>query len=316
MSDTALTCLPELLVIAGPTGAGKSALAMELAEKLAGEIVCIDSLTVYRGLDIGSAKATAADRSKIVHHLLDIAEPGQQFTVADFRMAATAAITDIIARGRLPILVGGSGLYLRVLLGGLADAPSEDAQLREKLFAKAKQEGGAALLAELQKVDPQTAATLHPNNLVRIVRALEVWQLSGMSLAQFQQQHRFATRPYRTLQYLLNPPRALLYERINQRVEEMLAAGLVNEYCQLLAAGVAADARALNAIGYKEVASFLAGELTAEELPATIARNTRHYAKRQLTWFRREKEMSELPYPPDVANIVQQVKKWLTKEVT
>lgn len=306
MTGHATSAFPRLLVIAGPTASGKSALALELAEQLDGEIVCVDSLTVYRGLDIGSAKPSAADRARVPHHLLDIRDPREPFSAADFRREATAVITDIVTRGKRPILAGGTGLYLRILLGGLADAPAGDRDVRERLQQRAEREGGEALLAELRGIDPDTAAGLHPNNLIRIVRALEVWYASGVPLSRFQQQHRFSDRPYRTLQYLLNPPREELHRRIEQRVSWMLRAGLVEEYRRLRDAGVPADAKPLGAIGYKEVAAFLAGHIAADDLPHLIARHTRYYAKRQLTWFRKETEMLAVAYPPDSATIAQE----------
>ncbi|CAH2030346.1 tRNA (adenosine(37)-N6)-dimethylallyltransferase MiaA [Trichlorobacter ammonificans] len=295
-----------LLVIAGPTASGKSALALELADRLDGEIVCVDSLTVYRGVDIGSAKPSPTDRARVPHHLLDIRNPCEPFSAADFRREAARAIADITARGKRPILAGGTGLYLRILLGGLADAPGGDRELRERLQRRAEQEGGEALLAELQRIDPETAAGLHPNNLIRIIRALEVWHASGAPLSHFQQRHQFSDRPYRPLQYLLNLPRELLYRRIDARVHRMLREGLVEEYQSLVASGVPADAKPLCAIGYKEVAAFLAGDIPASELPQVIARNTRHYAKRQLTWFRKEAEMLSVAYPPDSATIARE----------
>lgn len=298
--------LPRLLVIAGPTASGKSALALELAEALDGEIICVDSLTVYRGLDIGSAKPSADDRARIPHHLLDIRDPREPFSVADFRREAARAIADIAGRGKRPILAGGSGLYLRILLGGLTNAPGEDHELRRQLQRRAETEGGEALLAELRHVDPETAAGLHANNLVRIVRALEVWHAGGIPLSRLQQRHGFADHPYRTRQYLLNPPREELYRRIGERTERMLRAGLVEEYRRLLAAGVPADAKPLCAIGYKEVAAFLAGDIPAGELSLIIAQNTRRYAKRQLTWFRRETAMQTVAYPPDSATIARE----------
>lgn len=294
---------PRILVIAGPTASGKSELALELAERLDGEIVCVDSLTVYRGLDIGSAKPSAADRARIPHHLLDIRDPHEPFTAADFRREAMHAIATITSRGKRPILAGGSGLYLRILLGGLAEAPGQDPALRQRLKERAAREGTSVLLDELRAVDPATAATLHPNNVVRIIRALEVYHNSGVPLSRHQDRHRFRQRPYAALQYLLNPPREVLYQRIEDRVDRMLQSGLLDEYRRLLQAGVPKNAKPLLAIGYKEAAAFLDGSITEEELPALIKRNTRHYAKRQITWFRQESEMLPVAYPPDSVTI-------------
>lgn len=304
---------PRILVIAGPTASGKSALALELAEQLDGEIVCVDSLTVYRGLDIGSAKPTAEDRSKVPHHLLDIRDPLEPFTAADFRQEAMLAIAEIISRGKRPILAGGTGLYLRVLLGGLSDAPGQNHELRERLTLRAKQEGAEVLLEELRSIDPRTAAGLHPNNLVRIIRAVEVYHSSGIPLSQHQDTHQFSQRPYTALQYLLNPPRDILYQRIELRVDNMLQSGLIDEYRNLLLSGVPKDVKPLCAIGYKEVAAFLEGRLTEEELSPLIKQNTRHYAKRQTTWFRREKEMLPIAYPFDSATIARQAETFFSQ---
>lgn len=296
-----------ILVIGGPTASGKSALALELAEQLHGELICADSLTVYRGLDIGSAKPSAADRQRVPHHLLDIRDPQQPFTAADFRQEALPVIADILRRGRRPMVVGGTGLYLRVLLGGLAEAPGEDPLLREQLKRRAEQEGGAALLEELRRVDPLTAERCHPNNLIRILRALEVWYASGRPLSAWQQQHAFGDAPYSPLFIWLNHPREALYQRIDQRVETMLAAGLVTEVRGLLAAGVADDAKPLQAIGYKEVVSHLAGEIDGAQMSELIKRNTRRLAKRQITWFKGEPAAEEVAYPQNSATILSTV---------
>lgn len=294
---------PRILVIAGPTASGKSDLAIELAEELDGEIVCADSLTIYRGLDIGSAKPAPEQRRRVPHHLLDIREPTQPFTAADFRCEAGQVIDDILQRGKHPLVVGGTGLYLRVLLHGLTDAPGEDPALRQQLTHRASQHGAEALLEELRKVDPETAARCHPNNLVRILRALEVWHTTGSPLSSFHERHGFSDDPYDTLFICLELDRAELYRRIDRRVETMLASGLVAEVRGLLQAGLPADVKALQSIGYKEVLAHLRGELTLEAMTELIKRNTRHLAKRQLTWFRREPDVQWVAYPQNSATI-------------
>ena len=294
---------PRIIVIAGPTASGKSDLAIELAEQLNGEIVCADSLTIYRGLDIGSAKPTPEQRRRIPHHLLDIREPTQPFTAADFRAEAGQVIDEILTRGKLPLVVGGTGLYLRVLLHGLTDAPGEDPALRQRLRQRAEREGAATLLEELRQVDPETAARCHPNNLVRILRALEVWHTTGSPLSSFHQRHGFGDQPYDALLLCLDLAREELYRRIDHRVELMLGAGLVDEVRSLLQAGVPADAKALQAIGYKEVLAHLRNELPLEAMKELIKRNTRHLAKRQLTWFRREPDLQWVAYPQNSATI-------------
>lgn len=295
---------PRLLVIAGPTASGKSALAITLAEALNGEIICVDSLTVYRGLSIGSAKPTREQQQRIPHHLLDLREATEPFTAADFRAAATAAIQDIVGRGRHPILAGGSGLYLRTLLRGLNRAPGEDPALRDKLRQRAQREGAETLLAELAAVDPATAARLHPRDLFRIIRALEVYSCTGLPLSRFHEEHGFSDSPYDALQFCLDLPRQELYQRIDDRVDLMLAAGLVTEVFGLLQAGVPPDCKPLQAIGYKEVVAHLNGLSDHEEMVRLIKRNTRHFAKRQLTWFRSEPEMQWVAYPENSATIL------------
>lgn len=294
---------PRLLVIAGPTASGKSALALDLTEQLNGEIICVDSLTVYRGLAIGSAKPTPEQQQRIPHHLLDICEPTDAFTASDFRAAAAAAIQDVIGRGKHPILAGGTGLYLRSLLRGLNKAPGEDPALREALQKRLELEGGEALLAELATVDPDTAQRLHPNNRNRIIRALEVFQTTGTPLSQFQAEHGFSDSPYDSLQFCLDLPRPELYQRIDDRVDAMLAAGLVAEVQGLLHSGVPSDCKPLQAIGYKEVVAYLQGKHDQTEMTRLIKRNTRHFAKRQLTWFRAEPEMQWVAYPENSATI-------------
>lgn len=294
---------PRVLVIAGPTASGKSELALQLAEQLDGEIVCADSLTVYRGLDIGSAKPTPEQRRQIPHHLLDIRNPDQLFTAADFMTEARRAIDEILARGKRPLVVGGTGLYLRVLLRGLTDAPPGDPAVRQRLQQQAEQEGAEELLDELRRVDPETATRCHPHNLVRILRALEVWQTTGTPFSRFHQQHGFSDAPYDSLMLCLDLPRAELYQRVDRRVTAMLESGLVAEVQTLLRAGIPADAKPLQAIGYKEVLAHLRNEIDLVTMTELIRRNTRHLAKRQLTWFRREPDVHWVAYPQNSATI-------------
>jgi len=296
---------PKILVIAGPTASGKSELALELARRLDGEIVSADSMQVYRGMDIGTAKPTPEQRAEIPHHLLDVADPDQPFSAADFAGAADTAIRDIGSRGRQSIVVGGTGLYIRALLKGLVDSPGGADEFRQALHEEAGRLGNEALLERLRRVDPELAARLHPNNLPRIIRALEVYHLTGIPLSRYQQEHGFSGQRYRSLQIGIRAGRPLLYNRIDDRVDRMLEQGLVQEVQHLLNAGYGPDSKAMRSIGYKEMAAHLAGESSLEEASRLIKRNTRHYAKRQLTWFNADKDILWLEYPAEFDTILK-----------
>ncbi|MBC7962475.1 MAG: tRNA (adenosine(37)-N6)-dimethylallyltransferase MiaA [Steroidobacteraceae bacterium] len=299
--------LHKLLIICGPTASGKSDLALRLARELDAEIINADSMQVYRGLDIGTAKPTPEQRAEIPHHLIDIVDPDELFSAADFAGAADDAIQDIIARGKRVIVVGGTGLYIRALLKGLVDSPSGAGEIRAALQEEAGRFGNAAMLEKLRLVDPELAAGLHPNNLVRIIRALEVQQLTGIPLSRYQKEHSFSARRYDTLQIGISVERVELYRRIEQRVERMLAEGLLDEVRGLLAAGFGPDLKAMRSIGYKESTAHILGEQTLEETICLIKRDTRHYAKRQLTWFKADPDIIWFEYPEKFANILQHV---------
>ena len=294
-----------VLVICGPTASGKSELALRLARALDGEIVNADSMQVYRGMDIGTAKATPEQREAIPHHLINVVNPDQPFSAADFAAAADAAIRDITARGRRTIVVGGTGLYIRALLKGLVDSPGGAEEFRQGLHAEALGSGNQALLERLRQVDPEIAAQLHPNNLLRIIRALEVHHLTGIPLSRYQQAHGFSEERYRSLQIGVRVERSLLYSRIDDRVERMLDEGLLDEVRGLLAAGYDTGLKALRSIGYKETCAYLAGECGLEQARQLIKRNTRHYAKRQLTWFSADRDILWLEYPGNFDTILQ-----------
>lgn len=286
-----------ILVVCGPTASGKSELALRLAHALDAEIINADSMQIYHGLDIGTAKPSQDQQAEIRHHLLDIVEPDQSFSAADFSSAADAAIRDIISRGKQVLVVGGTGLYIRALLCGLVDSPSGAGELRQALQDDADKVGNEAMLEQLRLVDPEQARRLHPNNLVRIIRALEVFQLTGIPLSCYQKEHAFTTRRYKTLQIGISVERGLLYERIDGRVERMLIDGLENEVKTLLAAGFGRDLKSMRSIGYKEMAAHLCGEISREEMIRLIKRNTRHYAKRQMTWFKADPDILWFEYP-------------------
>jgi len=287
----------KLLIICGPTASGKSELALRLAHDLDAEIVNADSMQIYCGLNVGTAKPTPEQQAEIRHHLIDVANPAQLFSAVDFCAAADAAIRDIISRGKRVVVAGGTGLYIRALVKGLVDSPSGEGELREALLDESGRIGNAAMLEKLRQVDPELAAVLHPNNLVRIIRALEVYQLTGIPLSRYQKKHAFATRRYEALQIGISVDRSVLYERIDGRVEIMLASGLMEEVRSLLAAGYGRDIKSLRSIGYKEVVAHLSGDVSAEEAVRLIKRNTRHYAKRQLTWFKADPDILWFEYP-------------------
>ncbi len=295
----------KIVIICGPTASGKSDLAVQLAHALDAEIINADSMQIYRGLDIGTAKPAAAQQGGIRHHLIDVADPDQQFSAADFADAADVAIQDIIRRGKRVVVVGGTGLYIRALVCGLVDSPSGVGDLREALQEEAGRVGNEAMLERLRQVDPGLASALHPNNLVRIIRALEVYQLTGIPLSRYQKEHAFATRRYNTFQIGISVDRAALYERIDGRVEQMVAAGLLDEVSSLLKRGVGRDLKSMRSIGYKEAAAHLSGELSVDEAVRLIKRNTRHYAKRQLTWFKADPDILWFEYPEKFGIMLQ-----------
>ena len=297
--------LTKILIICGPTASGKSELALRLAHALDAEIVNADSMQVYRGLDIGTAKPSPDQQAEIRHHLIDVAAPDQPFSAADFAAAADAAIRDIVNRGKRVIVAGGTGLYIRALVNGLVDSPAGSGELRQALHDEAVKTGNVAMLEKLRQVDPELAATLHPNNLVRIIRALEVYQLTGIPLSRHQKEHAFATKRYDTLQIGISVDRRELYTRIDDRVEHMLSAGLLSEVSGLLAAGYGRDLKAMRSIGYKEAAAHLCEERSIKEAAALIKRDTRHYAKRQLTWFKADPDILWFEYPEKFGIILQ-----------
>jgi tRNA dimethylallyltransferase len=296
---------PKILVIVGPTASGKSDVALELARRLDGEIVNADSIQVYRGMDIGTAKPSPGQRAEIHHHLIDVADPDQPFSAADFAEAADHAICDINSRGRRAIMAGGTGLYIRALLKGLVVSPGGTDDFRQALHEEAGRLGNEALLERLRLVDPELAGNLHPNNLLRIIRALEVHHLTGIPLSRQQQEHGFSDQRYRALQIGIRVERQLLYNRIDQRVDLMLEQGLPQEVQRLLNAGYDRDTKAMRSIGYKEMTAHLAGECSLEESIRLIKRNTRHYAKRQMTWFNADKDIIWLEYPAEFDTILK-----------
>ncbi len=298
---------PSLVIILGPTAAGKTDLAVRLAERFDGEIVNADSMQVYRGMDIGTAKPSLELRSRIPHHLIDIVAPDVNFSAADFRREASHAITDITSRGKRVFIAGGTGLYLKALLLGLVDSPSGAGMLRRELEERARKDGNEALLAELARIDPVTAERLHPHDLVRIIRALEVYYLTGRPISRERSGHGFSGDFFRTLKIGLTMERRELYERINLRVDEMFAAGLVEEVRGLLARGFTPDLKAMRAIGYSQICAHLGGAYPLDEAARLIKRDTRRYAKRQMTWFNADKEIYWVEYSDNFANICKHV---------
>ena len=296
--------LAPLVVVAGPTASGKTALALALAERFSGEIVSCDSVAVYRGMEIGTAKPTLAERARVPHHMIDIASPDQPCTAGDYSRLARQAIREISQRDRLPIVCGGTGLYLRALVDGLFPAPPRREPLREKLRQRAELRGPAHLHRILARLDPAAAKLIHANDAPKLVRAIEVTLSARQPITrQWQQQPRDPLTGFRVLRLCLNPPRAALYARINRRAAQMfdppfnppqLGGGLVEETAQLLAR-YGPDCRPLASLGYAQAAALLRGTLSHEQAIAAAQQGHRNYAKRQLTWFRKDPALHWLP---------------------
>ncbi len=278
-----------LIVIVGPTASGKTALSLSLAQRFAGEIVNCDSVAVYREFEIGTAKPSESERALAPHHLLDIVEPTQPFTAGEYARLARQILGEISGREHLPIVVGGTGLYLRALLEGLFEGPPRSEELRERLRQRTAERGSGYLHRILTHLDCGAAEKIHPNDDAKIIRALEVRLVTGAPMTELWKQGRDPLKGFRVLRIGLNPARALLYERINERAAAMFRHGLIAETERLMAQHAAADAAApINSLGYKQAVQYLKGELTLPEAIALAQQGHRNYAKRQMTWFRRE----------------------------
>jgi len=287
LSETQALAKP-VVVIVGPTAVGKSRIAVEVAKAFETEVLTADSRQVYRGMDVGTDKPASEERQAVPHRLIDLVDPDESFNAGLYRRQAIDEIERLYRDCRLPLVVGGTGLYVRTLLNGLCDAPPADPIVREALRQEAEDQGSDRLYARLVDVDPVIAARLHPRDESKVIRALEVYQLSGRRMSEFQQEHGFAERPFATLMIGLNRDRDMLYRRIEGRIDWQLAHGLIEETKRLLAQGYQRDSAAMKGLGYRQVAEHLAGEYDAAEMVRRFKRDTRHFSKRQMTWFRKE----------------------------
>jgi tRNA dimethylallyltransferase len=281
---------PLLVAIVGPTGSGKTALSLALAQHFGGEIVNCDSVALYRGFEIGTAKPGIEDRARAPHHLLDILDPAAVFTAGDYAQAARRVVAEIAARGRLPIVAGGSGLYLRAFLEGLFTGPKRSEELRERLREIAGREGSPHLHRILVRLDPAAAGKIHPNDAPKLIRAIEVCLEARQKMTKLWQRGSEPLKGFRILRIGLDPERAALYERINRRARRMFDAGLVEETARMVER-YGASAPALQSLGYKQAVQLLGGEIDGEAAIAAAQQAHRNYAKRQMTWFRREPEV-------------------------
>ena len=307
----------KIIAVAGPTASGKSALALELCKRLGGELVSLDSMQIYKGLDIGTAKPTKAEQAEVRHHMIDICAPREKFSAADFAERAHGVIADIRSRGKRVVLCGGTGLYLDTVLGRLDFGEIEsDEKLRRELIAFAEKNGADALYERLVKIDPQAAEKIHKNNVRRVARAIEIYELTGKTKTEHDRE-AISDSPYDSLIIGLDyNDREVLYNRINRRVDLMIDAGLETEVRSLVSEGLlSADSTAGQAIGYKEMLGYIAGEYTLEDAIEKIKLGTRRYAKRQLTWLRRNPEINWL-YPDrlgDFQSLVGEAEKIIGK---
>ena len=282
---------PKIVVIAGPTASGKTTLGIDLAEAFKGEIVSADSIQIYRYMDVGSAKPTQEEQSRAPHHMIDIRLPDQPYSAGEYMREARQCVDRILARGKLPLVVGGTGLYIRALLRGVVDSAPTDPLVRTRLRNEEHTRGAGTLYSRLTRVDPDAAATVSPGNLYRIIRALEVVELTGKKMSELQRDHAFEDRPYRYLFICLEPERKVLYDRIDKRVDSMINGRLLMEVCNLYQLGYSRRLKPLQSLGYRHAGMVLAGEIGLDEAVKLMKRDTRRYAKRQFTWFRSEPEV-------------------------
>ena len=282
---------PRIVIICGPTAIGKTTAGIAAAERFGGQIISADSMQIYRRMNIGTAKPTQSEQDRIVHHLIDIVDPQEPFDAAQYSQLARRKVTELIAQGIAPFVVGGTGLYIKALTHGIFTAEAPDPSVRKRLQDQIKTEGTDNLYQQLQHKDPETAARIHPNDTYRIVRALEMIESTGNSMTQLQHQHRFNDQPFMALKIGLQMERAKLYGRINRRVDLMIQEGLLAEVESLLETGCQSSLKSMQSIGYRHMVDYIEKRMSWEEAVRTLKRDTRRYAKRQLTWFRADPEI-------------------------
>jgi tRNA dimethylallyltransferase len=314
MNKIELDSLP-LLVVVGPTASGKSALAVALAKALQAEIIACDSTQLYRGVNIGTAKPTVEERRGVVHHLIDVLDASEVATAGGYRDLALAVLADMRKRGRLPIFVVGTGLYMRALLEGLADLPLRSEELRERLRASSRKGGAMHLHRVLQRMDVEAAGRIAPTDEQKLIRAIEVCILTRKPISEVHRAGRSPLRGWRTLKIGLMPSREMLHERMDARTEAMIKSGWQDEVRGLLEAGIAENAKIFDFIGYREMLGVLRGDLTVEKARTDIQLATRHYAKRQMTWFRKDKTIRWFAGPGDDAGVQREISESVSKEI-
>jgi tRNA dimethylallyltransferase len=298
--------LAKIVIITGPTASGKSALAVEVAERIGGRIVSADSAAVYRHLDIGTAKPSAAERARVPHYLVDVIDPDRRYSAMAYAREADGAIGEIIDGGAVPIVAGGTGLYLKALVFGIFELPGspDGGAIRKELEPLPTD----VLREEVERVDARSARLIGQNDRVRLIRALEIYRLTGIPKSELAARHSFSTRRYDALTFCLSMERETLNRRIDDRVERMVSGGIVREVRGLLAKGYGPESPGLSTIGYREIAEHLAGRLDLDEAVALIKRNTRRYAKRQMTWFRKMEGVTWIYHPYDIGRMIRDIR--------
>ncbi|GAB4296319.1 MAG: tRNA (adenosine(37)-N6)-dimethylallyltransferase MiaA [Myxococcota bacterium] len=292
-----------IVIISGPTASGKTWLAIELCKRLSGEVVNADSVQVFRGFDIGSAKPRPEEMAEVRHHLIDILSPEEKMDADLFRRLADEAIEDIVSRGKIPFVVGGTGFYIKSLLFGLMPSPKADPEVRRRINAEGEKSGWQELHRRLATIDSAAAAKIAKNDRQRIQRALEFYEITGMPISTAQDKHKFRVRRYRYLHLALNPPRELLNKKIEARADEMIKKGLIEEVKALLEAGISIDAQPMRSHGYSHAIRYLNGELEFEKFLSELKRDHRRYAKRQLTWLNKQPDVVFLSFPINLQEI-------------
>ncbi|MBQ7573828.1 MAG: tRNA (adenosine(37)-N6)-dimethylallyltransferase MiaA [Clostridia bacterium] len=308
-----MTKIP-IIVVLGPTASGKTALAIDIALSFDGEIVSADSMQIYKHMDIGTAKPTHEERAKAPHHLIDFVSPTDSYSVADYCADAHGVIKDITERGKLPVMCGGTGLYINSVINDVTFTEMKaDMKLRAELFEIAKEQGGEKLIEMLAEFDPTSAKTLHPNNIKRIIRAIEFYKLCGVPISEHNEETKNIESRYLPLMFMIDYDREVLYERINKRVDIMIDMGLIDEVKSLMDMGCNKQMQSMQGIGYKEIIEYLDSKCSLEEAISKIKQASRNYAKRQLTWFRRDDRIIHLnPYEDFKNTAVENIKRFLT----